>query len=107
MYMDAVFGIRTAYRHQLITILRQGILPKIRMLIMSTQRDVFRKIRICITAMERVPQLTLLQNVQIATTVVRQDPTHMIFKTKTHGLVLRVIAPSRTLQRIGVRQDPY
>lgn len=111
--IDVIYMNAAVYRLQLIIILRQGILPNLRMLISvrcmirSVQRDIFKKIRICMTAMERVPQLTLLRNVQNATNVVRRDPTHMIFTTKTHGIVLRVIAQPRILQITGVRQGPH
>lgn len=94
-------------------ILRQGALPTIRMLISvcrlmtAVRRVVIRKNRLRITAMERVPQLTLSRDAQRITTAVRQDPTHMSSTTKTHGRVLKVIAAPSTLLRNWVRQDPH
>lgn len=100
-----VFLIRTAYayRLQLLMILRQGVLPTIRMwipvcrMMTAVQRVVFRKNRLRMIAMERVPQLTLSRNAQKITTAMRQDPTHMASTTKIHGRVLKVIAPPSTL----------
>lgn len=111
----AVFLIRTAYayRLQLLMILRQGVLPTIRMwisvcrMMTAVQRVVFRKNRLRMIAMERVPQLTVSRNAQKITTAVRQDPTHMASTTKIHGRVLEVIAPPSTLLWDWVRQDPH